>query len=354
MKKVYIGPANLANIFYHLEKSLRYYGIKADFITWSTNIHPFDYEKAKVFRLIKNPPFKIFNKNIFYFLNHYILKPMYFLYALIKYDVFLFIKPSTFFRNNSDLKILKFFNKNIGVFQVGCTDRDLAFDPDSEYVCNMCTDIVLQKSCFCDNVEKKKAQSSFFEKYADHIIGPPDTVSYTKNKNKIHKYAVGRPEIIIKATNKNFYGKIKISHLPSNPLVKGTHIIVPILNRIAEEENVDIVIKNEKWPRERIIKEIKESHILIDSLLGYIFGTISLEAIQCGCVALNAYPKWISDYYEIPPVVKITEDTLYDTLKELINNRELLRRYAERSQEAYNKYFSYAVTGKYYKEILEL
>jgi hypothetical protein len=354
MKKIYIGPANLANIFYHLEKSLSSCGIKADFITWSNTIHPFDYEKAKVFRLVNKPPFRIFNKNIFYFLNNYILKPIYFLYALIKYDVFLFIKPSTFFRNNNDLKILKFFNKSIGIFQVGCTDRNLTFDSDPEYVCNMCTDMVLQINCFCDNPNKKMAQSFFFEKYADYIFGPPDTVSYTKNKNKVHQYAVGRPEIIIKAINKNFYGRLKISHLPSNPLVKGTQIIIPVLNRISKEEDINIVIKNEIWSRERIIKEIKDSHILIDSLLGYIFGTISLEAIQYGCVALSAYPKWISDCYDIPPVVKITGDSLYTILKEIINDRQLLKHYAERSQESYNRYFTYEAAGKYYKQVLQL
>ena len=157
-----------------------------------------------------------------------------------------------------------------------------------------------------------------------------------------------------KRRDKNFNGRIRISHLPSNPLLKGTHIIEPVLIKLAEEEDIDIFIKKEMWPRERITKELKDSHIIIDSLAGYIFGTLSLEAIQYGCVVLNAYPDWIARNYEIPPIVKVTGDTLYRTLKELINNRELLKLHAEQSQEAYNKYFTYKVAGKHYKEVLGL
>lgn len=354
MKKVYIGPANLANFSDHIEKSLTINGVKADFITWSYMVHPFDYGEMKVFRVVNKPPFKIFGKNIFYSLNEYFLKPLYFLFALIKYDIFLFIKPSTFFRNHSDLKILKFFNKKVGVFFCGCADRDINFDSDLEYVCNMCTDMEKQKNFFCNKVDKKIAEVYFFERYADYIFGPPDTVSYVNDKNKVHRYVIPGTAIKIKAIDKNFNGRLRISHLPSNPLLKGTHIIEPILNRLGKEEDIDIVIKKEMWSRERITQELNDAHIIIDSLAGYIFGTLSLEAIQYGCVVLNAYPDWIASSYDIPPVVKVTGNTLYTTLKELINNRDLLKHYAEQSQEAFNKYFTYTAAGKHYKEVLGL
>lgn len=354
MKRVYIGPSNLANISSHIAKSLISNGVKADFISWSNLAHPFDYGKMKVFRIINKAPFKLFGKNIFYFFNEYFLKPIYFLFALLKYDIFLFIKPSTFLRNNSDLKILKFFNKKVGVFNCGCIDRDLNFDLDPEYVCNMCTDVALQRICYCDQIDKKIAQSIFFEKYADYIFGPADTVSYVKDKNKVHKYIIPMAAIIIKASEKNFTGRLRISHLPSNPLFKGTNIIRPVLERLAKEEDLNFVIKNEIWSRHRIVEEIRNSHILIDSIASYIMGTISLEAIQYGCVVLNAYPDWIAKNFDIPPVVKVTGNTLYDILKELINDRELLKHYAERSQKSFNKYFVHEAAGEHYKKVLGL
>ena len=67
MKKVYIGPANLANFSDHIEKSLTSNGVKADFIAWSYLVHPFKYGEMKSFQdLVNKPPFKIFGKNIFY------------------------------------------------------------------------------------------------------------------------------------------------------------------------------------------------------------------------------------------------------------------------------------------------
>ena len=354
MKRVYIGPANIANFSDHIEKSLTSNGVKADFITWSYMVHPFDYGEMKVFRVVNKPPFKIFGKNIFFSVNQYLLKPLYFLYALIKYDIFLFIKPTTFFRNHSDLKILKFFNKKVGVFFCGCADRDINFDSDPEYICNTCTDIAKQNKFFCNKVDQKVTEVNFFERYADYIFGPPDTVSYVIDKNKVHKYVIPGMAIKIKAEDKNFNGRLRISHLPSNPLLKGTHIIEPVLIKLAKEEDIDIVIKKEMWARERITDELKNSHIVIDSLAGYIFGTLSLEAIQYGCVVLNAYPDWIASNYDIPPVVKVTGDTLYSILKELNSNRELLKQYSEQSQEAYNRFFTYVAAGKHYKEVLSL
>lgn len=354
MKKVYIGPSNLANFSENIEKSLNSVGVKAEFICWSNNVHPFNYGKQKTFKIVNRPPFKLFNKNIFFFFNEYFLKPFYFLCTLLKYDIYIFITPTTFLISNYDLKILKFFKKKVAFFNAGCVDRDLTFDSDPEYVCNLCTDIKMQKNCSCDNIDKKIARVNFFERHADYIFGPPDTVSYVKDKTKIRRLFNGFPEIQIKASQKKFDGRLRISHLPSNPLVKGTHIIEPVLKKLASEEDVDIVLKNGIWSRDRIINEFKNSHILIDSLAGYIFGTISLEAIQYGCVVLNAYPDWIANSYEIPPVVKVTGDTLYSTLKEMINNRDLMKQYAERSQEAYNKYFTYETAGNYYKKILKL
>jgi hypothetical protein len=352
MRKIYIGPANFANFSSQLAKSLRYVGVEADFISWSYMVHPFDYGKMKVFRVFNKAPFKIFGKNIFYPFNDYFLKPIYFLFALIKYDIFLFIKPSTFFRNHIDLKILKLFKKKVGIFLLGCADRDVSFDSDKEYICKTCTDIDKQKEYFCNKVQKKISEVHYFEKYADYVFGIPDTTSYVQDKSKVHFFKYPTPDIKINAADKDFSGRLRISHLPSNPLLKATHLIEPVLLKLAREEDVDIIIKKEMWPRERITEELKNSHVVIDSLAGYIFGTLSLEAIQYGCVPLNAYPEWIAKNYEIPPVVKVTGSTLYSTLKQFVYDRELLRSYAKQAQESYNKYFIYAAAGKHYKDIL--
>jgi len=352
--KIYIGPANLANLSYSIEKSFKTVGIMADFIAYSNSLHQFEYGEEKVFRLINNPPFKIFGKNIFYFINQYFLKPIYFSYTLLRYEIFIFIKPSTFFKNNFDLKILKFLGKKIITINAGCADRDLNFDNDPEYVCNTCKDTAKQKGNLCLNLEEKIARAAFFEKYSNYVLGFADNTSYVKDKAKVHRVAIGMPNIIINAENKDFFGKLRISHLPSNPHVKGTYIIEPILNKINNEYDVEIIIKKEKWSREEIINELKMSHILIDSLAGYTFGVLSLEAIQYGCLPLNAYPDWIAKYYEIPPVVKVTGNTLYETLINLINDRQLLKEYAQRSQQAFNKYFTYQAVGEYYKNQLNL
>jgi hypothetical protein len=350
--KIYIGPANTSNIFKELQVCLRSIGLNADFIPWSTNHHEFYKKNNREFKLIDPPPFKFFGKNIFYFINVWFLKPLYFIFVLIKYDTFFFIKPVTFFKKNKDLPILKLMNKKIVFFYVGCNDRNPLFSNDPTYICNLCNNLTLQKRNHCHNLIIKKEKSLFFEKYATKIFGVDDLVDFNQKPTSLAVIPAG--EIKISFNLKDYNKKLKILHLPSNPLVKGTNFIEPVLERIKEEEDVEIIIKKENWPQEKMINTLKEGHILIDSLAAYTFGKLSLEAIQYGCVPLNAYPDWIAKYYDIPPVVKVNKDTLYSILKELIHDRELLKKYAERSQNAFNQYFTYQAAGEYYKNQLNL
>ena len=350
--KIYLGPANTANIFQEMEKALRKVGLKADFVPWSTSQHSFYHLTSKTFKLFNNPTFKLFGKNVFTIINTWFLEPMYFLFALLKYNTFFFIKPVTFFRSNMDLSILKFFNKKIVFFYVGCNDRNPLFSDAKDYVCNICYDEKKKSDNNCNNLDVKKAKSHYFEKYATKVFGFRDNIDYLKGEG--NRLALGMGDIIIPSSQKNYNNKLKILHLPSNPLVKGTSIIEPILLRIAEEEDVEVVIKKDNWSFEKMVDAMKEGHILIDSLAVYTFGKLSLEAIQYGCLPLNAYPDWIAKYYDIPPVVKVDKDTLYHTLKELIADRALLEKKMAQSQNAFNKYFTYEAVGNYYKEKLNL
>lgn len=350
--RIYLGPANTSNVFKELEKSLRIVGLKADFIPWSSSQHEFYNKNEKTFQLFDKPPFKIFGKNIFFLVNNCLLKPFYFLITLFKYNTFFFVKPTTFFPNNKDLQIINFFNKKIAFFYVGCNDRNPLFSNAPDYVCNLCIDKNKQTDNNCNNLALKKDKALYYEKFSEKVFGFKDNIDYLKEKGS--RFYLGMNNIKIPYHQKSYSGELKILHLPSNPLVKGTSIIEPILKQIEREEDVEIIIKKENWSRESILNALKEGHILIDSLASCSFGKISVEAIQYGCVPLNAYPDWIAEYYEMSPVVKVDKDTLYNKLKELIADRDLLKKYAAQTQESFNKYFTYQTAGNYYKKQLNL
>jgi hypothetical protein len=351
--KIYIGPLNLANLSYHLENALISIGLKADFITWSNIQHPF-YSKSKSYKLFDKPPFKIFNKNIFYLINEMILKPFYFLVSLLKYDTFIFMYPYSYLQSNIDLKILKLFRKKIITIFTGCLERDTKFDSSKDYICNLCKDYELQFKCSCNDIEKKVYNINKFIKFTNIVIGLPDSLSYIKNNVNTKTLRFCNGLILEEFSKKNYYGKIRISHLPSNPLAKGTNYIKDTLALLQKEYDIEVCIKDEMWSRGQLQIALEESHIVIDSVLGYTFGVLSLEAIQYGAIALNNYPDWIADLYELQPVVKVTPDTLYDVLKNMLENRDIIYSHRQQQIKAYQKYFTYQSAGNYYKELLQL
>ncbi|NQU84276.1 MAG: hypothetical protein HQ541_00815 [Mariniphaga sp.] len=354
--KVFIGPFNTAGFSGTLTKALKSVGVNADFVSWKNSDHPFNYGVDKEMWLFDhNPSFKIMGKNQNYWFNQVLIVAQFIKMTFI-YNTFIFIKPVTFFRNNKDLYFLRLFRKKIIFIFAGCNDRNPDFIPeDQEYICHNCCDKVKQVDNWCDRLDEKKKRVQWFEKFANKILAFDDNASYLKDKGKqLWISAAVAPPPENNYMDKYKQDKIVICHLPSNPLIKQTHIIEPILRRIEKEENVEIIIKKNIWSRKKMMDTLERSHINIDALGGMIFGTIVLEGLCRGTVGLASYPDWISKHYNVDPVVGITKDNLYEILKELIRKRALLERYARRSLKAYNKYFTYEAVGTYYKEKLEL
>jgi len=119
---------------------------------------------------------------------------------------------------------------------------------------------------------------------------------------------------------------IRICHTPTNRYYKGSETIISICERIAEEENVEFILVENRSNSET--QKIKNScDILIDQVHnrgGWGYGMNSVEAMSMGlcCVTeLNdAYRSFIPDH----PFVDVTGESLYDTLKSLVRNNKLL------------------------------
>jgi len=122
--------------------------------------------------------------------------------------------------------------------------------------------------------------------------------------------------------------KIRICHSPTNRYFKNSDAIIPVCERIANEnENVEFVLI-ENTPIEETL-EIKQScDILIDQVGnrgGWGYGMNSVEALSMGLVCvtelIDKYVDFISDH----PFVNVTSETLYSTLLELIKDRDKIK-----------------------------
>jgi len=354
--KVFVGTINTANQAKGFAEALRSVGVKADFWSCSNSQHPFGYGTDKVMKFFSDspPPFKIFGKNIFAILNNYIIKTLYFIKFLFSYNTFIFISPSSILRDNKDLSILRFFKKKIVFVFCGCTERDPDFDKSNpDYICNRCKDVEKQKMCLCDNLNIKMKRVRSFEKYSDYIISQDDSASYLKYKEPIWFYLLSPEPYKDNYLKKYEDKKIRIVHFPSNPLVKQSHIIIPILKKFKDKGKIKIIIKEGIWDKEKIEKELDEAHILVN-VLGTGYNKLAVEAMSRGCVVLNSVPEWFKKKVPDAPIYKISAISLESDIKILIKNCNILKEYAQKSIEFYHKFHLPHTAGKYYKEMLNL
>lgn len=354
--KVFVGTINTANQAKGFAEALRTVGIKADFWSISNSQHPFGYGTDKVMKFFNDshPPFRLFGKNIFYFINNYFLRYLYFIKFFFSYNTFIFISPSSILKGNKNLPILKFFKKKIVFVFCGCTERDPSFDKDNpDWVCNKCRDVKKQKKCLCDVLNSKKKLIQYFEQMSDFIISQDDSAVFLKHTKPIWLYVFTEKPIFKKYLNKFNDVKVKIVHFPSNSLTKQSHIIVPVLKRLEKENKAEIILKDRIWPNKRILNTLCNSHILVDQFApGY--ATLGIEAMARGCVVFNRNDEWFVKNVPESPVYETSADTLYNDLVYLIEHREVLKEYAEKSIKFYYKYHTPEVLGKFYKKKLEL
>jgi hypothetical protein len=343
--RVFIGPMEVANVAKSISVALRTQKIDAEFVTYSISLHPFDYKSEKVLFFYEKSPLFGLNR---------ILKYYYLIRNILRYNTFIFLSPESLLPKNKDLPLLKFLKKRMIFIFTGCAERDTSFQlNDPDFICNRCEDKNWQQMFLCHEIDKKRKRVEKFEMYSNYIISQPDSAAYLKEKVPIWFYVIAEPPPEKDYVSKFNKDRIVISHLPSNPLVKQTDIIVPVLKRIGIEYNVEIIIKDGIWSRENILSVLDKTHILVDALgLGY--AVLAVEAMSRGCIVMNSFNEWFRVNTPEAPVFRTTAKTLYTDIVSLLNNQNIMKEYSRRSIEYYKNYHTPEVVGKFYKDKLDL
>lgn len=157
--------------------------------------------------------------------------------------------------------------------------------------------------------------------------------------------------------NTNVSEKIKICHSPTNRYFKGSNKIIPVCEQLAREEEIEFVLI-ENVPSSEAIKIKQNCDILIDQVEnrgGWGYGMNSVEALAMGLVCVTELiPKYV-DFIPDHPFVNVTAETLYFTLKNLVKDKQLIRKHKQMSRDWVVKYHDLSNTAKvlykYYEEL---
>jgi glycosyltransferase involved in cell wall biosynthesis len=137
--------------------------------------------------------------------------------------------------------------------------------------------------------------------------------------------------------------RLRIVHSPSNRAAKGTAIILPIMQRILKQRNVEFVLVEGKPHREVIsIKQTCDIAIeQVGNFGGTGYGRNSLETLAMGIPTITDmtpdYLAWLPEH----PFILATPDTLFERLIELIDDAELRRTKGREGRAWVEKYHSF-------------
>lgn len=338
--KIFMGITEIAGHYAKLKDGFVEMGVGCTFVDLFH--HPFEYEYVKsksILMRVKNLIIKkrssLWEAN---FVSRYwwmgswiVLNIVVFVYAAIKYDVFIFGFNSSF-RWSRGLPVLRFLNKKI-------ICRFHGADVRQPY---MSGGIVAEDGKF--NIEdiikmsrKKKRQLKRIERFADIVISNPlfshllecPFICATRIgipcSNKAHKAVkYGGRGNISQSNNKN----IRILHAPSHPAAKGTNEIRHIIRRLEKKGYPLDYIEIQGKPNHVVLHELSRCDFVVDQLYSEtpMAGFVAEAACFSKSAVVGGYAsEAFNEVYpdgKIPPSNYCHPDSLESSILKMIRDED--------------------------------
>lgn len=228
-------------------------------------------------------------------------------------DIFVFTW-SSLLNHLEDLPLLKKLNKKIVFVFIGSEIRNaVAFKQQFQDINIPWPEFLLNES-----LNKKLRFIRTIELYADTIHALPDLAGLLIRPY----YPTFVPYILDKKPFEVPDNPIvKIIHAPSSRNLKGTQLILQILERL-KNDNIQFDFSLiEKQPNEFVIENLAKADIAIDQIYLHYPGIFSTEGMATGCAVATRFFEG-ENAFIIPPMCNVNEYNLYEKLRHLIENRE--------------------------------
>ena len=275
--RIFIGLREVAGHYKQLKEGFDEIGVKSDFIDLYN--HPFEYnylEKNNMFvkaiNFFSDKGRSSHHSNVFtkfcWTGCWLLLRFFIFVWAVIKYDVFIFGFGSSFFFY-FDLPLLKLFNKKI-IYKFHGTDCRPPY-LSGAFVSN--ANNFDTKRCIELSQQRKKSLKKI-EKYADIVISNP-LFSQFLERPFIAGTKIGlpfnspTPDNFGKNRNGNIPGserKIRLLHAPSKPIQKGSDIIRGLIKDLQKAGHPIEYVEIKNASNQQVLDELSGCDLIIDQV----------------------------------------------------------------------------------------
>jgi len=359
-KKIFLGLGNVAGYFSNIKHGFDSLGLSCYHLNIDANIYDgretdSQHFYIKVLRFLYNTRRSKINKlfKIMLAITYKITLIPIFIWALAKYDTFIFGANHTFYRLY-DLPILKLFKKKI-IFVYFGSDSRPPYMNGVEVLEDSSIESILIKT------KKLKRKIDYVEKYADYIINSPTSGQFHEKKY-INWFAIGMPSLnsdkkAVKDQEIKSKHNIVVLHAPSKPKVKGSAYISEICSKYKEKYNITY-LSITGMPNSQVLENIKKCDIVIDEVYSDSpLGGLGVEAagLMKPTLLSGYYSKYIhkDNYkYSMPPSIYCLPENLEKEFVKICENAKLRQ---EKGKELFDfvlENWSSSVVAKKFSKII--
>jgi hypothetical protein len=125
-----------------------------------------------------------------------------------------------------------------------------------------------------------------------------------------------------------------VLHAPTKPAVKGTALIEPVVERLAEQGVIDYQ-RISRVPAAEMPRRYAQADVVLDQFTLGIYATTSIEAMAAGRLVVAHLHDQVREHIRDvtgleAPIVEATPDTIGDTLRDVAERPEHYRAIAQR------------------------
>lgn len=370
--RILLGPQEISGFYGNLELGFSQIGVSARLVT--THPHPFGYPQLQT-----NPLWaRLASRAVLrYRRGHRLLKPFWamlylgcsvllVLWAVFRFDVFIFAWGTSFLPLNIDIPLYRLFNKKVFVvLGHGSEARPpyMSAPPHAEYP----SDASELKKLRAE-VKRIAATVRRNEKFASKIIGMQMNAQFLL-RDFVDFYRLGLPttsvghEHALQPNPGHLSGKrFVILHVPSNRAAKGSNEIQSVMEKIAENFPDVEYRELSGVSHSEVLMEMENADLIVDQLWSDIpMAVVGAEAAALGkptVVSSYGWPQW-NEWQErhgsefMPPVIRTTPSTLMAVIEGAVSRRYETAQIGLQAREFIEKVWSPTAVATNYLRVIE-
>lgn len=344
--RIFIGLSETSGFYGRLCEGLLQIGTECFFAPVMPNKHQYNYQ-LKTNKLVRSCQTSIMrsvsSKNI---LLKVVWRAVFecakfilFLWALFKYDIFIFSGGKCFW-GVKDIWIYKLLKKKLVFISLGSLTR-LPFT-DGSFLTGIYTGKQPSVDDMITETIRRQNQVDIIEKYADYFINLPAQAQLNKKKY-ISLCNIGlplgkMPETLNCEKKNSIENRVKILHAPSYIGCRGTLEFRKILEELKEEGLVFEYFEITGVKNEVLMGEIQKCDFVIDELYSDTpMATLAQEAAFYGkpTIVGGYFAENYKKYYEsdmAPPSLYVTPENMKSAIRKMITEKEFREELGKRAR----------------------